>query len=477
MIFLTAVLVSALGFGLWSAIAAAVLSFLAYNFFFIQPLYTFTVAEPHELFALMIFLLVAVLTGGLAGRVRDRTAAVRQRVQTTQSLFDFSRKLSGLAKLDDVLWAFAAQVASAAGGRAIILFPADGDLAVRGAYPPEDTLDAGEWAAARWAFQHGEAAGWRTTTLPTIALQFRPLVGSSGRLGVIGLQPRRPSEAMTSEDERLISALIEQAAVAIERAMLVEEIAGNRAVVESEKLRTALLSSISHDLRTPLSSIIGAASTLRTLDSDLPLTAKIDLLATIEEEAERLDRFVANLLDMTRLEAGVLELQRDWIDLADVVRSAVTRVTDIHGSRRIDVMMQDDLPLVRRDPVLFEQVLFNLLDNAAKYSPADTAIEIAARVAAGKAIITVTDAGSGIAPQDLELVFDKFYRARQGDAQPAGTGLGLAIVKGLVEALGGTIRAESPATGSRGTRMVVSLDSVETALRSGVGENPGRTAA
>ncbi len=336
-------------------------------------------------------------------------------------LYDFSRKLSATAKLEDVVWAVAAQVASAAGKRAVVLLPSAGDLAVSGAWPPEDRLGAGEWAAARWALSHREPTGWRTGTLPNSTMQFRPLIGSEGNaVGVVGVEPDHPGENWSSEAERALAALIDQSAIAIERAELAEEIASTRAVVEGEILRSALLSSISHDLRTPLAAIIGAVTSLQGLGNRLPEHSRSDLLHTIEEEAERLNRFVGNLLDMTRLEAGVLDVKRDWVDLRDVIRAAVDRVRRVHPDHNFSTEAATEVPLVRLDPVLFEQVLVNLLDNAAKYAPPRTAVTVSTRLAGSRPVVTVNDHGPGIDAQDLPHVFEKFYRVRRGDRQPAG---------------------------------------------------------
>ncbi|MEJ0011716.1 MAG: sensor histidine kinase KdpD [Bauldia sp.] len=461
LVFIAAVMVSALTYGLTAAIAAAFLSFAAFNFLFVEPLYTFRVAAPYEVFALLVFLFVAVFTGVLAGRLRDQSESVRRRAKATEALYDFSRKLSGTAKTDDVAWATAAQVVAVAGSRALILLPVGGEVTVRAAYPPDDTLSPTDRAAARWAFQHREPAGWSTNTLPAAEMQFRPLRGAGGIVGVVAFAPRDLAAPLTSDEERTLASLFDQAGVAIERAHLVEEIAATRALAEGEKLRSALLSSISHDLRTPLAAILGAVTSLRSLGPKLTDVARADLLASIQEETERLDRFVANLLEMTRLEAGVLDVRHDWIDLGEAARAAVRRAERIHAGHRFAIHVPSGMPLAHADPVLFEQALVNILDNAAKYAAGEPGIDIAVALADGRPTVTVTDRGPGIAAIDLPHVFDKFYRARRGDAQAAGTGLGLAIVRGLVEAMGGAVAIESPVEAGHGTRVTLRL-SAET---------------
>jgi two-component system sensor histidine kinase KdpD len=458
MIFLTAVLFCAVTYGIWAAIAAAFLSFLAYNFFFIEPIYSFTVAEPHELFALVIFLLVAVLTGSLAGRVREQADAVRRRAAVTQALYDFSRKLSGTAKLDDVLWVFASHAAATIKGQVIILLSEGPDLVIRAAFPPEDSLGTAEWAAARWAVGHAEIAGAGSGTLPNIVYQFRPLRTSRGVLGTIGLQA---STVFDAEMERAIAALLDQAAIAIERTLLVEEAAAAEAAAESERLRAALLSSISHDLRTPLSSIMGSVTSLRQLGAQMPEAAREDLLAAIEEEAGRLTRFVTNLLDMTRLESGALNVKHEGMDVTEAVRAAISRARKSFSDRKIELSVAANVSLVRGDTTLLEQVIFNLLDNADKYVPADTPTRVEVDLSGPDVVVSVTDEGPGIPFDQLERVFEKFYRVRRGDGRPPGTGLGLSICRGIIDAMGGSITAESPVRDGHGTRIVIRLPAAD----------------
>jgi two-component system, OmpR family, sensor histidine kinase KdpD len=455
MIFLLAVLLCAVNFGLRSAVLAGFLSFLGYNFFFIEPLHTFTVASPHELLALIIFLVVAVVTGGLAGRIRERSDAAQRRIRQTQTLFDFSRKLSGTAGLDDVLWAVASQTAGAVKGQSIVLLANGDDLAIRAAFPPEDTMGPSEWAAARWAMSHGEVAGLESTTLPMAQYRFSPLKTSRGTVGVIGVRPGE--EILTADDHRMLDSLFDQTAIAIERILLVQDANESQAAAESERLRSALLSSLSHDLRTPLASILGAVTSLRSLGEQMPKVARADLLLAIEEEAIRLSNFVANLLDMTRLESGALDLKRDWVDLGDVVRAAAARARTLWPGRTLALSIAPDVPLVRGDSGLLEQVIFNLIDNANKYAPAGEPVAIELMPEGGAAVLTVTDTGPGIPEQDLQRIFAKFYRGVEGDGRRAGTGLGLAIAHGVVNAMGGKIKAESPVAQGRGTRLRVSL--------------------
>ncbi|WP_119270197.1 ATP-binding protein [Taklimakanibacter deserti] len=455
MFFLAAVLLCANRFGTGSALIASILSFFTYNFFFIEPTYTFTVASPHELLALTVFLLVAIITGGLSGRVREQSDAAGRRIFQTQMLFDFSRKLSGTATLDDVLWAVASQTASAIKGETIVLLAEDGELVIKAAFPPEDTMGASEWTAARWALTHREPAGLRTTTLPNAHFMFRPLTTPRGVVGVIGLRPG--ADGLSAEDERVVEALIDQTTIAIERTLLVGDAARAEAAAESERLRSALLSSISHDLRTPLATILGSVTSLRSLGGKMPGEARDELLAAIEEETRRMSRFVTNLLDMTRIEGPHLEIKRDWVDLGDVVRAAAARARAAWPERTIEITIEAGLPLVHGDAALLEQVMFNLFDNANKYSSAGTPTKVTANRYGSEIVVSVSDEGQGIPPQDLERVFDKFYRVKQDDGRGAGVGLGLAICRGIITALGGSISAASPTESGRGTRITIRL--------------------
>ena len=268
-----------------------------------------------------------------------------------------------------------------------------------------------------------------------------------GTVGIVGLDSDGAGLLLTPDQRRLFDALTDQAALAIERVNLVENIDRARIAAETERLRSALLTSISHDLRTPLASILGSASSLKTYGASLDNAAQDELIGTIQEEAERLNRFIANLLDMTRLESGAIEPNADLVDLADVIGSALRRAAKVLAKHAVELDLGADMPMLKLDPVLFEQVLFNLLDNAAKYSPAGTQIRVEARRDGGRVCLRILDEGGGIPPADLERIFDKFYRVQAADRKRAGTGLGLAICRGFVEAMGGTIAAGNRETG------------------------------
>jgi two-component system sensor histidine kinase KdpD len=449
--FLTAVLASAAWFGLRPSLFACFVSVLAYNFFFLQPLYTFVIEDPENIVAMFFFLVTALLASNLAARMRSQTLAAQTRSRVTSSLYQFSRKLAATAQLDDLLWATAYQIASLLDVRVVLLLPAEPDstdpkgahrgLTVRAGYPPEDTLDQADIAAARWAWEHDKNAGRGSDNLPGAKWLFMPLRTGRGPVAIVGLDSDREGQWLTPDQYRLLAALADQAALAIERVKLAEDLDRSRLQAEAERLRAAILTSISHDLRTPLASILGAATSLDSYGGQINDAGRHELLRTIREEAERLNRFVANLLDMTRLEAGAIAPKMDTADVAELVASALSRADSILAHHRITLELMPDLPPARLDAVLFEQVLFNLLDNAAKYAPEGTEVRVTARRAEAGVVVQVLDEGPGLPPGETDRVFDKFTRLHNGDRQRPGTGLGLAICRGFIEAMGGTITA------------------------------------
>ncbi len=441
LVFLTAVVAVAVRFGLWPSLFASVASALAYNFFFLPPIYTFTIADPHNVTAFGFFTLVAVIVSSVAARGRTQAVATMERARTTELLYAFSRKLAGTGTLDDVLWATAYQTALMLKVRVVLLLPERGTIAVKTGYPPEDILDDADIAAAKWAWENNRVAGRGSDTLPGAKRLFLPMHTGRGAIGVMGIDSDKPGPLLTPDQRRLLDALADQGALAIERVRLVEEMDRVERNAETERLRSALLTSISHDLKTPLAAVLGSAGTLRDLADKLSTGEKAELLSTIIDELERLNRFIANLLDMTKLESGAITPNVALHDLGEIVGSALRRASRILARHEVELDLAPDLPMLELDAVLFEQVLFNILDNAAKYAPPQTTIRIQAWRSGDAVCLRVLDEGSGIPPGDLEHIFDKFYRAQKTDQVRAGTGLGLAISRGFVEAMHGTIAA------------------------------------
>ncbi len=403
LVFLTAVLASAVTGGLAPSLYASVVSVLAFNYFFLPPLYTFTISDPENIVALFVFAVVAVIASNLTARVRAQAVTARARVKTTEDLYLFSRKLAGVITMDDLLWATAYQIAAMLKVHVVLLLPEGESVAVRAGYPPEDVIEDADLAAAIWAWENNRPTGRGADTLPGAKWLFLPMRTGRGLVGVVGIDTggagARTGSFLTPDQRRLLDALIDQAALAIERVTLAEDVDRAKLAAETERLRSALLTSISHDLRTPLASILGSATSLKSYGPMLDDAARLELTSTIQEEAERLNRFIANLLDMTRLESGAIRPRADAVDLSEVVGSALERVGRILAGHRVTMDLAADLPMVEIDAVLFEQALFNLLDNAGKYAPAGSLITVRARAEPGRVRVEVLDEGDGIPPK------------------------------------------------------------------------------
>jgi two-component system sensor histidine kinase KdpD len=443
LIFLIAVLASAVTGGLGPSLLACLLGVLAFNFFFLPPLYTFTITEPDNIVALVVFAVAAVIASNLTARIRRQAVVAWQQQKMTEALYAFSRKLAGIGKLDDLLRTTAFQMASMLKGEVVLLLPEGDGVRLRMGCPPETQWREGDLAAARAAWENRRPTGRGADAPCATRWLFVPLSTDGGAVGVVGIHHGREDRSLSTEERRLLDALADQTAVAIARINLADGIEEARVEAETERLRAALLVSISHDLRTPLASILGAATSLRTYGRSYGEAVREDLVATVHEEAERLNRFVGNLLDMTRLESGAVESTRGPVDLAEVVGTALRRVDAVLDRHKIEVDLAPDLPMLYLDYLLLDQVLFNLLDNAAKYAPPGTLVRIAARRDGNHVALDVLDEGPGIPPGDIDRVFDKFYRVRAQDRQRAGTGLGLAICRGFRAAMGGTIAARN----------------------------------
>ncbi|MFT8355614.1 MAG: sensor histidine kinase KdpD [Gluconobacter japonicus] len=441
--FLTAILGVAVAYGLWPSLWASLLGMLCFNFFFLPPLYTLTIAAPDNVVALFFFFATALIASNLGARVRNQAVVARHRADITQSLYHFSRTITGIIKLDDLLWSASHQIATMLDCDVAMLLPESEKLEVKASYNGGKVVGADDLAAATWAWKHNKVAGRGSDNLPGGRWLFLPLRTGRGPVAVIGLQTERTGPILDLEQQGLLDALADQTASAIESILLAGKLDQARLDVETDKLRGALLTSISHDLRTPLASILGATSSLESYGDELDETARKDLLLTIHDEAERLNRFVANLLDMTRLEAGALQPRQEPVDVGEVIASTLSRATDLLSDHEIEMLIEPDLPMPLLDDVLLEQALFNILDNAGKYTNPETKITVMASSDAGSLLIHVRDQGQGFAVSDPEIAFSKFKRFKSADRSRPGTGLGLAISRGFIEAMGGTIVARN----------------------------------
>ncbi len=454
-IYLVAVLFVGARYGLVPALATSVVCFLAHNFFYTSPRYSFTIQSAEDVVGIVLFLVGALFTGTLAGQLRAQVATLRANQKRTAMLYEFANRVAARSDLDDVLYAGAYHIAATLNCQSLILMPGkSGQLEQVQGYPAiDEDLDPRALAAAQWAYARNEPAGAGTATLPTSPWMFVPLAGAA-LIGVVGLQFKDARRGTDPEVRRLIQAVEDQVAVAIERTRMAADLADLRVEAEGERLRTALLNSLSHDLRTPLVSVIGALSGLA--DGSVPARGRRELAETGLAEAKRLDRYVQNLLDMTRLEYGALKPRRTIVDLREVVGAVRTDLAAVLQSHSVELDLPRDLPGVDADPVLIGQAVANVLENAAKYSPPGTTIAVGARTGPGHVTLSVTDQGPGIPEAERDKVFDLFYRVGEGDRRPAGTGLGLAIVRGFIAAHGGQVRAVA-GSGGRGTTIEMDL--------------------
>jgi len=459
--YLTAVVAGASLGGLRPALAVAVAGFLAWDFFFIEPLYTLTIGNVHDTMAMVLFLVVAVLSGSLSSRVRAEARAAQARIEGLRRIATFSRKLGEAATEPDLLAEIARQAAATAGQAVVLAAAGEEVLVIRAAEPAADTMDEGAWAAARWTWTKQEGAGQGTATLPGATWRFLPLKTARGRLGVLGI---RSASRLNEPQAQAVSALADQAAVAWERVRLAGEGARTAAMEETQRLRTALLASLGHDLRTPLTGIQGAAGTLRSGWARLPDATRTDLLDSIEQDVGRMARFLANITELTRLETGQISPRLAPVPLEEAVHAAASRLA---GAPFVVVNLPRPELSVLADPALLEQVLVNILENAAKYSPGGSPIFVRGSLDGRDAVLSIADEGVGIPPDELPHVFDSFFRASRGDRVAAGTGLGLAIARGMVEAMGGRIEAHSPrpdlpVDGNPGTVVTLRLPTART---------------
>jgi len=446
LLYLTAVSVIGIRRGVRPALVASVVSLAALSFFHAEPRFDFRSGHPEDWETLVCFALTSLVTGNLAGRFRRQLDETRSVAERNERLYEISRLLAVASRGEEIVQVVRREVSAALGGETLILLDQpDGGLVPAHALAAE--LEPIDRSAAEVAYGKLRVAGRGTDTHGESTWHFLPLQGDRRALGVLAL--RRPLDArpVEAENARLLVALCHLAAVALDRHRLAEEIRAAQMLTETEKLRTALLLSVSHDLRTPLASIIGAASTLEDLREALPPSDQEELLQTVLSEAARLDRFVANLLDMTRIEYGGLEPRPAWCDLRDLIAEATRGLSSVLGQRKLEVELSEDFPLLYIDGVLLERVLENLIDNAAKYSSTNSPLRLTAHRDGARAVLRLFDRGPGIPHDQREAVFTLFHRVREADKRAAGTGLGLAICRGLVEALGGEISLEDGADG------------------------------
>lgn len=459
LLFVCAVLLVAVRTRTRVALFAAVLSSLAYNFFLTEPRMTLRIASPHDIAAVLAFLIVAVPVGHLAGRQHARVVGLRAANAHTRALQSLGERLAAAADEGQVLRAACDSLAAALGCEACALVrqpPGTGSMRLVEARPGPVELSANDLAAADWVDAHEQAAGRFTRTLAGAAWWFLPMTVEKACVGAIGLRFPPEETLLTAEQRRLAEAIVQQTAQAAERVRLVADLERARVEGETEQLRAALLSSISHDLRSPLAAVIGAATALSDLGERMPDSDRRDLLDSIRSESERLDRYIQNLLDMTRLGSGPMKLQRGWVGLDEILGSALSRLRRHYPATPVETRIEADLPPLFVHAALIEQALFNVLENAAKFSPPGSPVRVAARREHDEVLLEVVDRGPGIPEAERRRVFDLFFTTSRGDQGAPGGGLGLTIVRGMVGAHGGRVEALEGDDGV-GTRIRIAL--------------------
>jgi two-component system sensor histidine kinase KdpD len=436
MVYLLGIVLTAGRLGRGPTLLATLLSVAAFNFLFIPPLYTFTVEDVRYFVTFAVMFIVAFVISRLTFRVREQAESARQRERRTAALYHLSRDLAqveGRERLTAIAIRHLNEVFSC---RAVIL-DADIEGQLIGPNPQQAyAFDQEERDAAQWAFEHRQRAGSATATLPGAKALYLPLVAAAKTIGVVGLLPGRSAEPFTPEQIHALESFANQTAMALERAFLAEEAQRTLLKVETETLRNTLLSSVSHDLRTPLAAITGAGTTLLQGEKLLDADSRRELTQTIVEEAEHLNRIIRNVLDMTRLESGGIKLNREWQSLEEIVGAVTNRMAGQFPAHPLTINLPPALPLIPCDELLIEQVLRNLLENAIKYTPPGTSITLSALVREQEVLVSVADRGPGIPPEAGERIFEKFVR---GKHVGGGAGLGLAICQGIVSAHGGRI--------------------------------------
>jgi two-component system, OmpR family, sensor histidine kinase KdpD len=458
MIYLLGIILVSLRFGFGPSIAAAVASVLLLDFFFVPPYLSFAVSDFQHIVMFAVMFVVASVISNLTRRIRLQADDARYRERRTASLYGVSRDLAATRATQALASVAAQHVHDVFEAKVTVwLETTDGQLAnvVTGDIAFE--ADDKQHGVVEWVFANDKPAGHGTETLPSESALYLPLRGAQGRVGILGVEPNDPRRFEDPEQRTLLDVFASQIASALERSRYAEQAQKATLQIEAERMRSSLLSSVSHDLRTPLSVITGAASALLQPESSLAPAARRDLAETIHEEARRLDRLVRNLLDMTRLASGAIKVAKEWQPIEGVIGAALGRLEEQLQGRKVDVRLPPDLPPVPIDGVLIEQVLINLLENAAKYSPAGSAIDISATRDGDRLVVEVSDRGPGIPRESMDRIFEKFYRLPREGAG-GGAGLGLAICRGIVDAHGGRIWAENREGGGAAFRFALPID-------------------
>ncbi len=453
MVYMLGIVIVASQYGRGPAVFASVISVASFDFFFVPPFYTFAVSDTQYLVTFAVMLTIALVISTLTARIRQQAQSARLRESRTASLYLMSRELSSTLNLGDLITIGLRHVAEVFECKVAIYLPNfEGVLQVR---RPLEGLDAG---VAVWAFKNKQPAGLSTSTLPAANALYVPLFGAKAVIGVLAIRPSDIDRFLAPEQLHLLETFGNQIAIALERAQLADDNERARLQVKAEQLRNSLLSSVSHDLRTPLATITGAASTIMEGSTSLTVEKCRDMASEIFHESERLNRLVGNLLDMTKVQSGNLKVRKEWCPIDEIIGAALSYVDDRLSGRQVRILIPSELPLIPVDSILIQQVLVNLLENALKYTPAGSELVLRASVSDQVAQIEVADRGSGIPPAHIEKIFEKFFREEASDR--TGVGLGLAICSGIVEAHGGKIWVENRAGGGAVFKFTLPIEGI-----------------
>lgn len=441
MVYLLGVVVVAARYGRGPSVLASFLNVVAFDFFFVPPRFSFAVTDSEYLITFAVMLLVALVISRMTTSIQSQARIASHRERRTASLYAMSRELAATRGKENILRIAVKHVAEVFEAQAVVLLPStDGRIV----YPKGEGLPSSrhgsDLSVAQWVYDHGQMAGTGTDTLPGDEALYLPLKSASGSMGVLVILPLNPARIALPEQQRLLETFVSQIAQALERVQLAAEAHSNQIKMEKERLRNSLLSAISHDFRTPLAAIVGASSSLIQDGDRLASQARHELSQAIYDEAMRMSGLANNLLDMARLQAGNIVLNRQWQPLEEVVGGALSGLSARLENHPVKVNLPHNLPLVRIDSLLLERVFVNLLENAVKYTPPGTAVEVSAKAGKDEMVVSVADSGPGIPAGEENLIFEKFHRVDQ-EGNQGGAGLGLTICRSIVEAHGGRIWA------------------------------------
>jgi two-component system sensor histidine kinase KdpD len=456
MIYLLGIVVISTRTSRWPALAATLMSVAAFDFFFVPPYYTFAVNDVRFVVTFGVMFFVAYVITRLTLQIREQAEASRMRERSTAALYGLSRKLARERKKDSIFNVAAKHISEVFQSRIVFLNPDEkGELAVSETRSGTFPVDEKELSVARWVFDNRHAAGLGTDTLPVAKALYVPMIASTGVVGVIGVLPEKPKNGFDIEDIRFLESFVNQTAMAMERVILAKEAHEERLRAEAQNVRNTFLSSVSHDLKSPLAVVSGAASTLLEKDTSLDQSARLELLKTIREETDRLERIIRNVLNLTRLESGAIMVRKEWQPLEEIIGVILNRFSDRLKERPLELKIPADLPIIPFDTLLMEQVLSNLMENALRHTPAGTSVEITVMPQESDVMIEIADRGPGIPAHEEETIFNKFTRSTNTQA---GAGLGLSICRVIIEAHGGHIWVENRSGGGAAFKFVIPVE-------------------